>query len=80
LSELESTIRSINRSYSNDDGPLSPAKVKGMKKKKILDLLDSQDLEVQNAINKSNYGILYKICTLSSEYINPTIYYIFPVR
>lgn len=82
LRELDTSISSINRRYSL--GPLSPDNVKGLKKIEILNILEEKNREISFLLNgghdSSNVlqpphksATLWKILSLSSEYVSPII-------
>jgi hypothetical protein len=71
LQDLETNISSINNKYSGKEGPLSSINVKDLKKIRVLELLEERKEKIDAAINASPYGTLFKIFSLSSEYVSP---------
>jgi hypothetical protein len=71
LQDLETKISRINGEYSGKDGPLSAINVKDLKKVKILQLLEERKIKIDTTINASKFGTLFKILSLSSEYVSP---------
>lgn len=69
LRDLDAKVRAINFKYS--EGVLSPENVRLLSKIERLQFIDKRDSEISACIQSSKFGILYKICNLSSEYINP---------
>lgn len=73
LKDLEANIKMITEKYSGFNGPLRQENIKRLKKKEILSILDDQYGEISKILESSNYGTLYKIMKLSTEYISPTV-------
>lgn len=69
LRNLESSIRGIN--FKASEGALSPTNVKKLTKIERLQAINLRDDEIASTITKSRVGNLFKITTLSSEYISP---------
>lgn len=72
LQDLGINISRINVKYSGKDGPLASKNVKDLKKIQILKILEDRKDEIDNVISDSKYGTLFKIFSLSSEYVPPT--------
>lgn len=71
LRNLSDLVKSINRQYST--GVLSPENVKQLKKKEVLEQIDLRSAAINDAVDRSSVGTLYKITGLSTEYLDPLI-------
>lgn len=69
LRNLCDNIKDINRKYST--GTLSPAEVKKLNKIEILQELQSKKTEIDQKVDQASCGTIYRILTLSSEYVSP---------
>lgn len=71
LRDLALKIKSVNFNWST--GKLSPDNVKNLTKIEILQYIDERNKIINDLLNESKYGELYRTVNLSTEYINPII-------
>lgn len=69
LRSLETNIKTEFRTYST--GALSPERVRKLTKLEILELIDKRDRAIELLIDNSKAGVLFRILSLTSEYLGP---------
>lgn len=69
LRSLETNVKTEFRKYST--GKLAPENVRSLTKLEILKLIDERDRNVNVLLQESNAGVLFRIMSLTSEYLSP---------